>query len=207
MTPGDLTTISGEATILIALLSIAFGLFNCFFGYRMFRIMLAAYGFVLGAVAGFAFVSTVAAGQTLWLVLGAVAGGLLGALLMVVFYFVGVFVVGALAGALLIDVLFLALGLDPLLVVLIVVALVAGIAALFFQRIAVILATALAGAWTTIGGAFALISGRELNLRQVFAQASEHRLGLDLWLVLVLWLVLAVAGMIVQFRSAPKEEA
>jgi hypothetical protein len=206
MTLGDLTSISGEATILIALLSIAFGLFNCFFGYRMFRIMLGAYGFVLGALAGFAFVSTVAAGQTLWLVLGAVAGGLLGAGLMIIFYFVGVFFAGALAGALLTDTLFLAIGVDLPLLVLVVVALVVGIAALFFQRIALILATALSGAWVTVGGAFALISGRGLNLRQVFAQASEQRLGLALWLVLVLWLALAVAGMIVQFRNAAKEE-
>jgi hypothetical protein len=135
MTPGNLTSLSGEATIVIAFVSIAFGLLNCFFGYRIFRIMLGVYGFFLGAIAGFAFVASVAAGQTLWLLLGAVAGGILGAVLMAVFYFVGVFFVGALVGALLTDMVALSFGVDPPLLVLIVVAIVAAIAALLFQRI------------------------------------------------------------------------
>jgi hypothetical protein len=205
--PDYLTSLSGEATILIAFVSIAFGLLNCLFGYRIFRIMLAVYGFVLGAVVGFAFVATVAAGQTLWLLVGAVAGGLLGAVLMVVFYFVGVFFVGALAGALLTDIVTLSLGVDPPLLVLLVVALVAGVAALFFQRIGVILSTALGGAWIAVGGAFSLASGQGLNLRPVFAQTSDYRAGLALWLVLALWLALAIVGTIVQFRTTAEKTA
>jgi hypothetical protein len=206
MTPGNLTSLSGEATIVIAFVSIAFGLLNCFFGYRIFRIMLGVYGFFLGAIAGFAFVASVAAGQTLWLLLGAVAGGILGAVLMAVFYFVGVFFVGALVGALLTDMVALSFGVDPPLLVLIVVAIVAAIAALLFQRIGVILATALGGAWTAIGGLFSLISGRGLDLRQVFAQASVQRAGLALWVVLALWLALAVAGTVVQLHTTAKKE-
>lgn len=206
MTPSDLTSFSGEATVLIALVSLVFGLLNCFFGYRIFRFMLGVYGFFLGAIAGFAFVGTVAAGQTLWLLLGSVIGGLLGAVLMFVFYFIGVFFIGALAGALLTDVVALSFGVSPPLLVLVVVALVAGIAALFFQRFGVILATALGGAWAAVGGVFSAISGRGLDLRQVFARASEHRAGLALWLVLVLWLVLAAAGTVIQFRTTAEEE-
>jgi hypothetical protein len=206
MALGDLTNLSGEAAVLIALVSMAFGLLNCFFGYRMFRIMLGVYGFFLGAVAGFAFVSTVAPGQTLWLLLGAVVGGLLGAVLMVLFYFVGVFILGALAGALLTDTLALVFGMEAHLLVVAVGALVAAIAAVFFQRIAVILATALSGSWITVGGVFSLISGRGLSLRQVFARVSEQRAGLALWLVLVLWLGLALAGTIVQLRTTKEKE-
>lgn len=207
MNPGNLVSIGGEAAVLIALLSIAFGLLNCFFGYRIFRIMLGVYGFFLGAVLGFAFVSSIAAGQTLWLLLGAIAGGLVGAALMVVFYFIGVFLVSALAGAILADTVGLALGVDLPLLVLIIVALVAGIAALFFQRYAIIVATALGGAWTAVGGAFSLISGEELRLRQVFGQAAEQRAGLALWIVLVVWLALAIAGALVQLRTTAERSA
>lgn len=204
--PANLTSLSGEAAILIALVSIAFGLLNCFFGYRIFRFVLGVYGFFLGALGGFALVVTVAPGQTLWLLLGAVVGGLLGAVLMAIFYFVGVFFIGALVGALLTDVVALSFGVDPPLLVLIVVALVAGIAALLFQRFGVVLATALGGAWIAVGGVFSLASGQGLNPRQVFAQVSEHRAGLALWLVLALWLALAVAGTVVQLRTTTEKE-
>jgi hypothetical protein len=207
MTPGDLTSISGGAALLIALVSIAFGLLNCFFGYRIFRIMLGVYGFILGAVAGFSLVNSVAPDETLWLLLGALIGGLLGAALMVVFYFIGVFLVGALAGALLADTIGLAFGVDLPWLVLIIAAVAAGVMALFFQRYAIILATALSGAWTAVGGTFSLISGRDLRLRQVFAQAADQRAGVALWIVLVIWLVVALAGIIVQLRTTTEPEA
>ncbi|MFN2225619.1 MAG: DUF4203 domain-containing protein [Anaerolineae bacterium] len=207
MTPGDLTSITGGAATLIALISIAFGLLNCFFGYRIFRIMLGVYGFILGAVAGFGLVSSVASEETLWLLLGAVIGGLLGAALMVVFYFIGVFLVGGLAGALVADTIGQFFGVDLSWLVLIIAAVTAGVMALFFQRYAIILATTLSGAWTAVGGTFSLISGRDLQLRQVFALAAEERVGLALWIVLVIWLVLAAAGIIVQLRTTAEPEA
>jgi hypothetical protein len=207
MTPGDLTSITGGAATLIALISIAFGLLNCFFGYRIFRIMLGVYGFILGAVAGFGLVSSVASEETLWLLLGAVIGGLLGAALMVVFYFIGVFLVGGLAGALVADTIGQFFGVDLSWLVLIIAAVTAGVMALFFQRYAIILATTLSGAWTAVGGTFSLISGRDLQLRQVFALAPEERVGLALWIVLVIWLVLAAAGIIVQLRTTAEPEA
>jgi len=206
MTPGDLTSISGGAATLIALISIAFGLLNCFLGYRIFRIMLGVYGFILGAVAGFSLVSSVAPSETLWLLLGALVGGLLGAALMVVFYFIGVFLVGALAGALLADTMGQAFGVDLHLLVIMIAAITTGVMALFFQRYAIIAATALSGAWTAVGGTFSLISGRELQLRQVFARAAEQRAGLALWIVLVAWLVLAVAGVLFQLRTTGEPE-
>ena len=122
---------------------------------------------------------------------------------MVIFYFIGVFLIGALAGAVIVDTLGLAIGVDlPLLVIVIV----AGVAALFFQRYAIIAATAFSGAWTAVGGTFSLISGQELGLRQVFAQAAGQRAGLALWIVIVIWLVVAVAGVIFQLRTTTEPE-
>jgi len=207
MNPVDVPSISGGAALLISLVSIAFGLLNCFFGYRIFKVLMGAYGFVLGAMVGFAVAASAAEGQVLWLLLGAVVGGLVGAALMVVFYFVGVFVVGGLAGALLADTLGSLLGFSTPIVILIVVGIVAGIAALFFQRIALIIATSLSGAWAAVGGLFSLISGHDLALRQVFEQATTaQRAGIALWIVLAIWLALSIAGAAVQFRTTEEPE-
>ena len=144
--------------------------------------------------------------ETLWLLLGALIGGVLGATVMVVFYFIGVFLMGALAGALVADTIGQAFGVDLHWLVLIIAAVTVGVMALFFQRYAIILATALSGAWTAVASTFSLISGQELRLRQVFAQAAAQRAGLALWIVLVTWLVLAVAGVVVQLRTTAEPE-
>jgi membrane associated rhomboid family serine protease len=139
--------------------------------------------------------------------LGAVAGGLVGAALLVIFYFVGVFVVGALAGAVLLDMLGLLLGFNMPVFILIVAGIVAGVAALFFQRYAIVAATALSGAWAAVGGLFSLISGRELALRQVFDRASAaQRAGVAVWIVLGIWLALSIAGAAVQLRTTEEPE-
>jgi hypothetical protein len=196
--------VNSTVAILVALVSIAFGLLNCFFGYRIFKFMLGIYGFFLGAVVGFTVASSATDGQVLWLVLGALIGGAVGAALMVLLYFVGVFAVGGLAGALLADTIGAAFGFDVPLLVAIVVAVVAGVAALFFQRYALIVATALSGAWVAVASLFSLISGQGLALREVFRLSGE-RAGVPLFVVLILWLVLSVAGAIVQLRTTAEE--
>ena len=68
------------------------GLLACFAGYRLFRLVLGVYGFILGA-----FITTSMMGSAnMWtLVLAAVVGGILGAILMIAAYFMGVGLVGA----------------------------------------------------------------------------------------------------------------
>ncbi len=202
MNPGNWLNTSNGAVILVAVLSIAIGLLNCFFGYRIFKVMLGIYGFVLGASVGALVADSVAAGHALWLVIGAVVGGVAGAALMVLLYLVGVFVVGAVAGALLANLIGAALGTHlPELVVLIVAAAV-GIIAVALQRTAIILATAFSGGWGVVGGAMALLSGRTAFLVNPLNRPQAlHRTGLPLLVLLVLWLVLSIAGAVVQFRT------
>jgi uncharacterized membrane protein YccC len=62
------------------------GALACFFGYRLFRIVLGVYGFILGALVG----SSIAGpADPLHMLLAAVIGGLVGALLLNLGYFVG----------------------------------------------------------------------------------------------------------------------
>src|SRR3982751_4169382 len=72
------------------------GLCSCFAGYRIFRFVLAFFGFVFGAL----FVSAaMGTDQTMWMIGAALVGGLVGALILFAAYFVGVALIGAGIGA------------------------------------------------------------------------------------------------------------
>lgn len=191
----DLTT----GGTLVALISIAFGLLNCFFGYRVFRVLLGVYGLILGVLVGAALAADVTGGEMVWVIVGAVVGGLVGAALFVLLYFVAVFVVGAAGGVSLATLLGGALGVDVHPVVVLIVAVVVGIIAVIVQRAILILATALTGAWLAVSGTAALITGTEPAFTGVFQRAVEGEAGSYSLVVLAAWLVLSIAGATVQF--------
>jgi len=177
------------------------GAIACFAGYRFFRLVLALYGFVLGAL-----VATTLAGadSTSSLVLWAIGGGLAGALILNLAYFFGVLLVGAAVGAMALTVLWPQTSGDPHVMVVIALAVAGALAAMWLQRYVVITGTALGGAWTLLVGALALAGDAAA---QAAATAS------DVWVVYpldpapgrrwvpVAWLALAATGMIVQVRK------
>ena len=85
-----------------AALLVAGGLLSCLFGYRLFRFVLAIFGFILGALAAS---SVFGEGAGTAMAIAAIVGGLVGAGLLLAAYFVGVALVGAGLGALLVNLL------------------------------------------------------------------------------------------------------
>src|SRR5206468_4014833 len=73
------------------------GALSCFAGYRLFKIVLGIYGFILGAMLAS---SMMAASNTVGMVVAALVGGVIGALALMFAYFVGIALVGAGLGAL-----------------------------------------------------------------------------------------------------------
>jgi hypothetical protein len=130
------------------------GLLACFAGYRVFRIVLAIYGFILGALLASSFMGT---DQTLWMVLTWIAGGVAGALIMLVAYFAGVALLGAGIAAAAAHMIFAAFKSEPGVLVLILVSVAGALAALALQRYVIIVATAFGGAQTALVGAAALM--------------------------------------------------
>lgn len=130
------------------------GLLACFAGYRVFRIVLAIYGFILGALLASSFMG---AEQTLWMVVTWIAGGVAGALILLVAYFAGVALLGAGIGAAAAHMIFAALKSEPGVLVLIVFSVAGALAALALQRYVIIVATAFGGAQTALVGAAALM--------------------------------------------------
>jgi hypothetical protein len=130
------------------------GLVACFFGYRLFRIVLAFTGFVLGALLA----SSVFGVSDTWaMLIAAGIGGLVGAGVMMAAYFVGVALTGAALGAVAANLLFAATGQGPHYLVLVLMTVVGAAASMYLQRYFIIVGTAFGGAWTLIVGLMALL--------------------------------------------------
>lgn len=133
------------------------GIVACFFGYRMFRLVLAIFGFILGA---FAASSLMAPSDTTAMLAAAAIGGLIGAAILFAAYFVGVALFGAGIGALVANLAFSASGRDPHFVVIAFCAVAGAVTSMYLQRYVIILGTAFGGAWTMIVGAMALVGDK-----------------------------------------------
>ena len=173
------------------------GLIACFAGYRVFRVVLGIYGFILGALFASGAMGTE---HTMWMIVAALAGGVAGALILIAAYFVGVALLGAGIGALTASMIWATLGREPGSIVVILFAIAGALGALALQRYVIVGATAFGGAWTIIVGAEALMAGRAA------AAASRGNVWLpypmnpapgQYW-VLLAWLALGAVGVIVQ---------
>ena len=133
------------------------GIVACFFGYRLFRIVLAIFGFILGALLAS---SVFGQSDTGPMIVAAVAGGLLGAGVLIAAYFVGVAIVGAGLGALMANLAFAAGDRDPHFLIVMFAAVLGAVGAMYLQRYFIIVGTGFGGAWTLIVGAMALIGDR-----------------------------------------------
>ena len=174
------------------------GTVACFFGYRLFRIVLAIFGFILGALAAS---SLFGASDTGPMLIAAIVGGLLGAAVLRAAYFVGVAVVGAGLGAAIANIGLSAADRDPGVFVVVLLAIAGAVGAVYLQRYFIIVGTAFGGAWMMLVGAMALIG----DPGALSAAAAG-----DVWVVYPLtpapgrewvpiaWLVLSLVGVGVQ---------
>ena len=133
------------------------GLLACFAGYRIFRIVLGIYGFIGGALLASNIVGTE---NTMVMIGAAIAGGLIGALILIAAYFIGVALIGAGLGAVVANMIWAAIGGEPHIAIVIVLAIAGALAALALQRYVIIVATAFGGAQTVVVGAAALMGNR-----------------------------------------------
>ena len=140
-----------------AVVLIVGGTISCFFGYRLFRIVLALSGFILGAMLG----SSLFGASDTGLMLGAaLVGGLVGAGLLFAAYFVGVALAGAGLGVLAAHLVSSATGNDPAFLVIVLCAVAGSIASMYLQRYFIIVGTAFSGSWLLIHGIMASLGNR-----------------------------------------------
>jgi hypothetical protein len=177
------------------------GLVACLFGYRLFRLVLAIYGFVLGAMIATTFTG---ASSTVSLLLVAVVGGLVGALILNLAYFLGVVLLGAAIGAMIVTAIWGrgGSGAEPHVLVVILFAVAGAVAAMLVQRYVIIVATAFGGAWTALVGGLTIAGSRAVQSAAASAGSVWVLYPLDpapgrQWVPWV-WLVLGLVGLVVQ---------
>ena len=141
-----------------AILLVLGGALSCFAGYRLFKIVLGIYGFVLGAMLAS---SAMGATNTTGMIVAALVGGVCGAALLMFAYFIGIALVGAGLGALVAHVAWSGVRSgDPPAIAVIVLSIMGSVGAMFLQRYVIIVATAFGGAWTVIVGGLAISGDR-----------------------------------------------
>lgn len=181
------------------------GLITCFAGYRLFRIVLGFFGFIVGIMTA---TSMVGSSSTWTMVMAALAGGVVGAVLMVAAYFIGIGLVGAGLAVLGLHVIWgQAAGGEPNTIVTVVVAVLGALVALSIVRYVAIFGTAIAGAWTFIIGGLALLGDAKAL---VAASAGDvwvlypWQPAQGDWWVWMFWVLLSLAGIVVQLATTTK---
>lgn len=133
------------------------GIVSCFLGYRLFKVVLGIFGFIIGALAAS---SIWGASDTTYMVVAALVGGIAGALLLLAAYFVGVALVGAGLGALVANLIWTQIEGDPHPFVVVLFSVGGALLATWLQRYVIILGTAFGGAWTIIVGVLAMMGDK-----------------------------------------------
>lgn len=181
---------------------LAWGLLDCFFGYRIFRVAVALLGaLVLGLLVS-GVVSQWFGGGELAYWAGFAGGAVLGLVLSFTFYLVGVFLAGFSFGYV------VALGLVPLtgpaatLLLGAIAGAVCGLFALLLQRLLISAATAFSGALRIALAAAFFFEGMDW---QFYLRSPDQIPALlaARWWVPVLTLALGLCGLIVQWRNKP----
>ncbi|MBI3884829.1 MAG: DUF4203 domain-containing protein [Opitutae bacterium] len=181
----------------ISAAALAWGLLDCFYGYRVFRLTLAVAGALAGAIFGQAAAAALGlgAGGALG---GVIVGALLGGGLAFLLYLVGVFLAGFGFGAAL-GILLLA-NFNHMVALLsgLVLGVIGGVVAVKIQRVLLILSTALLGAFRAVV-ALAYFTGK-LDWLYYFRQPQQIPALIDThrWMLPAIML-LAVVGGFAQF--------
>jgi hypothetical protein len=188
-----------------AVLFLVGGVLSCFLGQRTFRIVLGLYGFVVGVLVAGSLIGPADTTRDLLMLIG---GGVGGAVALVLAYFIGVALIGAAFAALAVHAVAAQFGAEPPAMLVIACTIAGALIALSVQRYVIVVGTAFGGAWLLVMGALGLWHRESVTGLGTAAsgwQAYPLRPAPGESWVLIIWLVLAVAGLVAQLRlSAPR---
>jgi hypothetical protein len=175
------------------------GAVACFAGYRFFRVVLAIYGFIFGAMLAS---SVMGISNHLGMLIAALIGGILGAVLFTFAYYVSIGLIGAGMGAFLLHVVWdYAKRSEPPSVAVIIASVAGAVIAMALQRYVIIVSTAFSGAWTMLVAGLAIAGNRTAErvaatgnvwILYPFAPATGQR-----WVPFA-WVLLSLFGIAVQ---------
>ncbi len=179
------------------------GVLACFAGYRLFRVVLGIYGFILGAMIAS---SVVGVSNTAGMIAAAIVGGIVGSLVLVLAWFVGVSLVGAGIGVLVAHIVWSQVWpSDPPAIAVIAAAIAGAIGAMFVQKYVIVAGTAFGGAWTIVVAA--------VNLFPRMQGIARGQSDAEVWILYptstpgvrwapIAWIGLGLLGTIVQLSAS-----
>ena len=188
--------------LLGVLLFAAFGITLLVYGYPLFRLLLPIFGFMIGFVVGYSLIP-----PEQWLLALVISVGLaiaLGALAMVAWSLV-IGLAGIIFGAGIGLGLGVALGGNGIWLG-IAGAIIGGLIFYRFRDLAVILFTALNGAWMLVAGGAELLGQDQLVTRTKLALTTDFSVSPS-WLILIAFAVVGVVGIAVQYKLFGKRAA
>jgi len=190
-----MTDITSISHILIGIT----GLLVCFFGYKIIKVVITTAGFVLGAAAAGSLAHNFFPGNLLVIILSAFIGGLLCSVLAVGFLNIGLFALGGFVGvatAMMFtsEILFLA-----------IFGIAAGVLTFILKKFMLVIATALAGAWTAVFSFYMLsnkleLDGRFLYPDEIYACYANNQI------MLIATGFVALLGLLYQFHRQRKDD-
>ena len=182
--------------------SVLVGAIQCFFGYRIFKFILGLTGFLVGGTLAGVVGFEVSKEEVVALLAG-LLGGFIGAVLMATLYFIGIFLIGAFLGCIWGAVLFALAESNPDPPILLILSVIAGVIALIFQKLMIIVSTGFGGAWSVVAGIAYFTTGSidPNNLERLFRSGGPH-----LYAMVLCWIALGIVGVIVQYKSPPPKE-
>ena len=195
--------------VFAAMLAVLLGVAFCFVGYRIFLVMLPIWGFFAGFWLGAQGVSLILGSGFLATLTGWVVGfalGLVGAVLSYAFYMVGVALVAGGIGAVLGTGLMRVIGMWPSLLGSLFGAVTAAVAIFLtlwyrVQKYVIIVLTAVVGADILLLSPLLLLGRVSLDELRQSGNPVQPILQ-DSWWWAMVWLVLAVAGVVIQVRAS-----
>jgi Domain of unknown function (DUF4203) len=173
------------------------GIVECFFGYRMLKIILGITGFIVIGWLCAGFVNEIFGNHPVIALIAGLIGGVIGSAMMVGFFVFGVFILGAILGLITgQDISTIILGsVNPLIVIPLVI--IGGIAAIIMYKSMIIISTSFIGAYL-IGFSIGKFIGLQNTIFRFHHFNGLRETGGQSLIMLLFCILVGIAGIIVQ---------
>jgi hypothetical protein len=175
------------------------GIVECFFGYRLLKIILGVTGFIVGGLLCAGFVNENIGNHPVISLIAGLAGGVIGSALMIGLIVFGVFILGAVLGLIVGEAISTCIlgSTNPIIVVPLII--IGGIATLIMNKSMIIISTSFIGAYLII---FALDNFIAMP-NKIFRFEKFHVLrgaSGQFFVLLLFCILVGIAGIIVQYK-------
>ena len=174
-----------EIIRLIGIISIPVGFLSCYFGFKLYKFLIALFGLLIGLIVGSLFGGEGAA----------FLGGIIGAVIMYLSYKLGLLILGLSLGAIVAVLLSLVSGSPPTLELILIFAIIGAFVVFFIEKTIIILFTAFFGASRFIEGLIMVIDP-EYYSKRLFYLNNDPDIAITIFIG---FLILFITGILYQY--------